>query len=206
MLKVGLTGGMASGKTTVGKMFVNLGAELIQADAISRDLLQPGQAVYDEVVRHFGKGILNPDSTINRKHLADATFGAGNSSRVKELNSIIHPEVIRLQEEWMDKVGRDNTSAIAIVEAALILEAGSGDRFDKLIVVTCSEEQRVERFATRQNANLATAREEVRRRMAAQLSDEEKKKRASFVIDNSGSLADTAQQVNDVWKRLAVTA
>ena len=139
MLKVGLTGGIAAGKSVVGEMFVKLGAHLIQADQISHQLMQPGQVVHQEVVKHFGPGILNPDQTVNRPKLAEAAF----SGRIQELNQIVHPAVIQRQNEWMAEVGAREPHAIAIVEAALILEAGFGDDFDRLMVVTCREEQRI---------------------------------------------------------------
>jgi len=205
LLKVGLTGGIASGKSVVGEMFIALGALLIQADEISHELMQPGQAVYEEVVRQFGAGILNLDGSVNRPRLAEAAFGkpgAGAPSRVAELNRIVHPAVIRRQDEWMEEVGKRDPRAIAIVEAALIVEAGAKDRFDRLIVVTCKEEQRVQRFAARLKIDLEAARQEVSRRMAAQLVDEEKVKVADFVIDNSGSLDATHKQVRDVYGRL----
>ena len=112
MIKVGLTGGIASGKSVVGEMFAKLGAHVIQADAISHELMQPGQAVYEEVVRHFGREILNADGTVNRPRLAEAAFGAPGSasaSRVEELNKIVHPAVIRRQDEWMEEVGRGSS-------------------------------------------------------------------------------------------------
>jgi len=206
LLKVGLTGGIASGKSVVGEMFVALGAHLIQADAIAHDLMRPGAAVYEEVVRHFGREILNPDGTVNRARLADAAFGApGGSnqlSRVEELNQIVHPAVIGRQDERMEEIGLGDPTAIAIVEAALILEAGAGKRFDKVIVVTCRTEQRAERWAQRMNVDLETARKEVARRMAAQLPDEEKIKAADYVIDNSGWLEETRKQVKQVYERL----
>jgi dephospho-CoA kinase len=205
MIKVGLTGGIASGKSVVGEMFAKLGAHVIQADAISHELMQPGQAVYDEVVRRFGAEILNADGTVNRPRLAEAAFGGRGSSapsRVKELNAIVHPAVIARQDEWMEEVGRGDPSAVAMVEAALILEAGAADRFDRLIVVTCQTEQRVDRFAARTKMPLEAARAEVARRMAAQLSDEEKIKAADFVIDNSGSLDATETQVRQIWDKL----
>jgi dephospho-CoA kinase len=202
VLKVGLTGGIASGKSVVGEMFVALGAHLVQADEISHWLMQPGQPVYDEVVRHFGRGVLNPDLSVNRAKLAEAAFGSVTSgaSRIEELNRIVHPAVIRSQDEWMEEMGRQESKAVAIVEAALILEAGAAKRFDRLIVVTCSEEQRVARFAARQKMPLEEARKEVARRMAAQLPEAEKIKAADFVIDNSGSLQQTRQQVEQVWQ------
>src|ERR1700693_603260 len=131
MLKVGLTGGIASGKSVVGEMLVALGAHLVEADRISHQLMLPGQPVYNEVVRHFGGGILNPDLSVNRAKLAEAAFGSpGIPSRVQELNRIVHPSVIRNQEEWMEETGRQDPQAVAVVEAALIVEAGAAKRFD----------------------------------------------------------------------------
>ena len=210
--QIGLTGGIAAGKSVVGEMFVALGARLVQADRIAHSLMQPGEAVYNEVVRHFGREILNPDLSVNRSKLAELAFGPATApdsqrkSRIEELNRIVHPAVIRSQEEWMQEMGRQDPKAVAIVEAALLLEAGVGERFDRLIVVTCSEEQRVTRFAARQKIDLESARKEVARRMAAQLPDEEKIKAADFVIDNSGALDHTREQVDKVWAKLQAAA
>lgn len=212
MLKVGLTGGIAAGKSVVGEMLVALGAHLVQADRIAHSLMQPGEAVYNEVVRHFGREILNRDGSVNRAKLAEAAFGPATSeeglsriqqSRIEELNRIVHPVVIRNQDAWMQETGRQDPHAVAIVEAALILEAGAADRFDRLIVVTCSADQRVSRFAARQKIDLEAARKEVVRRMATQLPDEEKIKVADYVIDNSGTLAQTREQVRQVWGKLS---
>ena len=211
MLKVGLTGAIASGKSVVGEMFVALGAHLVQADRIAHSLMQPGEAVYKEVVRHFGRDILNSDGSINRSKLAELAFGTNPVSvsranskpaRVEELNRIVHPAVLRSQEDWMDEIGRHNPHAVAIVEAALILEAGAAKQFDRLIVVKCSEEQRIARFAARQNLSLEAARKEVARRMAAQLPESEKIKAASYVIDNSATLDQTRPQAREVWQKL----
>ena len=206
MLRVGLTGGMASGKSVVGEMFVALGAHLAEADRIAHSLMQPGEPVYNEVVRHFGGGILDADGSVNRSKLAEAAFGSPGadktSSRVADLNRIVHPAVIRNQEEWMDAISLQDPEGVAIVEAALLIEAGAAKRFDRLIVVTSSLEQRVERFAKRQKIYLETARAEVARRMAAQLPDEEKIKVADYVIDNSGALEHTRDQVRQVWEKL----
>ena len=206
MLKVGLTGGIASGKSVVGEMFVTLGAHLVQADRIAHSLMEPGEPVYNEVVRHFGREILNPDGSVNRAKLAEMAFGPPGSdqrsSRIADLNRIVHPAVIRSQEEWMDAVSLQDPHGVAIVEAALLIEAGAAKRFDRLIVVTCSLEQRAERFARRQKVDLETARAEVARRMAAQLPDEEKIKAADYVIDNSGSLETTRDQVQQIWANL----
>ncbi len=203
MLKVGLTGGIAAGKSVVGEMFAAQGAHVVQADQISHQLMQPGQAVYQEVVDHFGAGILDPDGSVNRARLGELAFGRPQQpSRVQELNQIVHPAVIRRQEEWMAEVGRLDPHAIALVEAALILEAGMAGRFDRLVVVTCRPEQRVERWAQRLNVDQETARREVARRMAAQLPDEEKIKAANYVIDNSGSLDETSRQVREIYAEL----
>jgi dephospho-CoA kinase len=215
LLKVGLTGGIASGKSAVGEMFVALGAHLVQADRIAHQLMLPGQPVYNEVVRHFGGVILNPDLSVNRAKLAEAAFGSSapgaegkpstssaTPSRIQELNCIVHPAVLRSQNEWMEEMGRQDPHAIAIVEAALILEAGAAKSFDRLIVVTCSDEQRIARFAARQKLDLAAARKEVERRMAAQMPDAEKIKAADYVIDNSGSLEQTREQVRQIWEKL----
>jgi dephospho-CoA kinase len=205
LLKIGLTGGIASGKSVVGEMFANLGAHVIQADAIAHWLMEPGRPVYEQVVRSFGPSVLNPDRTINRSKLAEAAFAGSESSalpRVQELNSIVHPAVIRHENEWMNDICARDPNAIAIVEAALILEAHTADRFDFLIVVTCQPEQRIQRYARRHNIAEDAARVEVTRRMAAQIPDEEKVKAADFVIDNSGSFASTQKQVEAVYSTL----
>ncbi len=208
MLRIGLTGGIASGKSAVGEMFVKLGAHVIQADAVAHWLMEPGRRVYEIVVRRFGREILNPDGSINRPRLAEAAFGTSSSTsggtppRIKELNEIVHPAVIAEENEWMEDIGRRDPNAIAIVEAALILEAGAADRFDRLIVVTCHPEQRIQRFARRLGIPEDAARAEVTRRMAAQSPVEEKINAADFVIDNSGSLEATEQQVQRVFAAL----
>jgi dephospho-CoA kinase len=212
MLKVGLTGGIASGKSVVGEMFVSLGAHLVQADRIAHSLMQPGEGVYNEVVRHFGREILNPDLSVNRAKLAEVAFGPANApegqrkSRIDELNRIVHPAVIRSQDDWMNDISLQDPHGVAIVEAALLLEAGVAKSFDRLIVVTCGAEQRVVRFAVRQKIDVEAARKEVVRRMAAQLPDEEKIKAADYVIDNSGSLHQTSEQVGVVWQKLLAEA
>jgi len=209
LLKVGLTGGIASGKSTVGEMFVALGTRLIQADGIAHDLMRPGEKVYQDVVRHFGPGILDPDGSVNRARLAEAAFGSPASkqaSRVEELNRIVHPAVIQRQNEWMEEVGRKDAHAIAIVEAALILEAGADPDFDRLIVVTCHLDQRIERWAAKMKVSAEAARREITRRMAAQLPDEEKIKAADYVIANSGTLDQTREKVSEVYAKLRAEA
>jgi dephospho-CoA kinase len=202
-LKVGLTGGVACGKSTVGEMFARHGAHVIQADKVAHLLMQNNSPVYAAIVQAFGEDILNEDGTISRPKLADAAFGSG---RVPELNAIVHPAVIAAEDEWMRLVLQENPKGVAIVEAALILEAHAEDRFDKLITVTCTLDQKVERFAVRHSLPMPAARTEVDRRMKAQLSDEEKVRAADYVIDNSGPLSQTGQQVALVWGEISALA
>jgi dephospho-CoA kinase len=179
-------------------MLAACGARYLQADSLAHQLYAPGQATFDAVVAHFGREILNPDGTINRGRLANAAFPV----RIAELNAIVHPAVVAAQNQWMDDIQRTDPEGIAVVEAALILEAGAARDFDKLIVVTCNLEQKFDRYSQRAGISLEEARKEVERRSAAQLSDQEKVNRADYVIDNSGHIADTARQVQSVWQKL----
>ena len=198
MLRIGLTGGVACGKSTIAAMLVKHGAYYLQADSLAHQLYAPGTPTYDEVVRHFGRGILNPDGSINRAVLADSVF----PGRIGELNAIVHPEVVKAQTAWMEEIARTDSQAVAVVEAALLIEAGAAKDFDKVIVVTCSFEHKVKRFAERTSASPRAARAEVSRRSAAQFTDEEKARHADYVIDNSGSLEDTERQVEHIWNQL----
>jgi dephospho-CoA kinase len=199
LLRVGLTGGVACGKTTVAEMLRRRGAHIIYADEIAHRLMSPGQPVYEEVVKRFGRGILKSDGQVDRAKLAEAAFGAG---RVKELNTIVHPTVITQQEQWMTEVGQKDPQAIAVVEAALILEAGVGRRFDKLVVVTCKPEQKTARYAARHRISEAAAKADVARRSAAQLPDSQKAAAAHYLIDNSGTREETERQVESLFSEL----
>jgi len=201
MLKVGLTGGIATGKTLVGKMFAELGAHTIDADVIAHDLMRPGERVYDEVVKRFGADILNPDKTVNRALLAETAFDQ-RRPRIYELNAIVHPGVIEKYEQWMEEIGGREPDAIAMLEAALLLEAGLRRRFDRIIVVSCHTQQRIERWEKRLNVDAETARLEVTRRMKAQAPDEAKIQAADYVIDNSGAIEETRKQVAKVYDAL----
>lgn len=203
MLRVGLTGGISCGKSTVGKMFSDLGAHLIEADTIAHELYRPGEPVYKELLEKFGPDMIRPDGEIDRPRLATAAFDGG---RVEELNKIVHPAVLKRQEQWMYQIGEKEPYAVAIVEAALILEAGARSRFDTIIVVTCRPEQKVSRYAERSGIPESAARAEVQRRSSAQMSDDEKARRADFVIDNSGPLERTRQQVEKIYSELRVLA
>jgi dephospho-CoA kinase len=203
LLRVGLTGGIASGKSAIAGIFVSLGAHLLKADELAHELMLPGKPVYEEVVRAFGAGILNADQSINRPKLAQLAFGdATHPPRVEELNKIVHPAVLQAQLRWMDGIGRQHPGAVAMVEAALILEAKAEYQFDRLIVVTCQPEQRIQRMAKRQGISLDAAKREIERRMAAQLSDEEKIKAADYVIDNSGTLETSRQRAREIYAEL----
>lgn len=203
MLRVGLTGGVACGKSTVAKMFAELGATIVDADAIAHELYRPGHEVLQELVRHFGPEILKPDGELDRAKLATLVFDGG---RVEELNKIVHPAVIRQQDQWMRSLGEKDPYAVAIVEAALILEAGVKDRFDRIMVVTCRPAQKIARFAQRTGMSEDAARADVERRTKAQMPDEEKARRADFVIDNSGSVEETRHQVQRIYSELKVLA
>jgi dephospho-CoA kinase len=202
MLRVGLTGGVACGKSTVGAMLAERGAHFLKADTLAHHLYALGEPTYDAVVEHFGRDILNPDGSINRSRLANAAF----PGRIGELNAIVHPAVIAAQNRWMAEVEREDPESVAVVEAALIVEAGAACDFDKLIVVTCDFDQKVERYALRAGLSDEGARSEVLRRTAAQLSDEEKASHADYVIDNSGSIENTTRQVDAVWADLRKNA
>ncbi|PYP85823.1 MAG: dephospho-CoA kinase [Candidatus Angelobacter sp. Gp1-AA117] len=202
MLRVGLTGGIACGKSTVAKMFSELGVHVVQSDQTAHELYRPGEPVYQEIVKRFGREVVKPDGEIDRPRLAAAAFG---QNRIEELNRIVHPAVIERQAEWMCEIAAREPHAIVMVEAALIFEAGTNGRFEKVMVVTCRPEQKVQRFAARTGLDESVARAEVERRAKAQIPDEEKARRADYVIDNSGSLEETRRQVRNIFEVLKKT-
>jgi dephospho-CoA kinase len=204
VLRLGLTGGIASGKSTVARMMESRGAYVIQADIIAHELMKPGEPAYEEIVKRFGQSIVNKNDlgAIDRTKLGAIVFG---EERIPELNQILHPAVIKRQEEWMTEIGRKDPLSIAVVEAALILEAGVNGRFDKLVVVACPEPVRRRRFLSRA-ADLGISEEAALERfqgvMAAQLPDDDKLKAADFVIDNSSRLEETESQVTRLMEEL----
>jgi len=209
-LRVGLTGGLASGKTAVAQMFASRGAYLMHADKVAHELMEPGQPTYQEVVRQFGDSIVNSDRTINRPMLAALAF---EGERIKDLNAIVHPGVTERMQVWFKEMSDFDPKGILVFEAALVLEAGMGKYFDKLVVVTSNREQKLERFAQRvlgtgvcNKDELEKALREAERRLGAQLSESEKIAAADYVIDNSGSLAETERQVNKIFKELQTLA
>jgi dephospho-CoA kinase len=199
MLKVGLTGGLATGKSFVGQALADLGCHLIKADELGHEVLEPGGEAYEGVVREFGSGILTADGAIDRKRLAAEVFG--KPDRLAALNRLVHPPVIRREQELMAEVAARHPEAITVVEAAILIETGSYKRFDKLILVVCSEAQQLERAMERDGAD----REEVLARIRRQMPLEEKRKFADYVIDTSGTKEDTLQQTRQIYSSLRST-
>jgi dephospho-CoA kinase len=201
MLKVGLTGGIATGKSLVAGIFAELGAHIIDADRIGHELMAPGEPAYDEIIKRFGTEILNSDKTVNRTRLAELAFDQ-RRPRIYELNSLLHPGIIQRYEKRMEEIAAREPNAIVMLEAALLLEAGLRRRFDRIIVVSCKPQQRIERWEKRVQVDADAARREVTRRMMAQAPDEAKIQAADYVIDNSGSIEDTRKQVEKVFATL----
>ncbi|MGB0064246.1 MAG: dephospho-CoA kinase [Terracidiphilus sp.] len=225
MLRVGLTGGLGSGKSTVAAMLRSLGAEVIESDALGRALMEPGQAVFAAIVERFGAEILEPDGRLNRARLADLAFRHG---RLEELNALVHPHVIEAQARWMNDVFAHDPGAVAVIESALIFEVvrdalARGDknsvfadwrrRIDRVVVVTAPDELKIARYAARvQNSRGASAggaattveaiAADARNRLAHQVPDREKAAQADYVIDNSGDFEVLRAQVEALWPKL----
>ena len=205
MLRVGLTGGLGSGKSTVAGIFAELGAAVISADQLGRQLMQPGEPVYAAIVQTFGNGVVRGDGSLDRKALAELAF---QHNRADALNHIVHPAVIAAEEEWMRGVFAADPARVAIVESALIFEVekwgtapGWTQRFDKLILVTVPDEVKIARFVSRMMANDG-AQADARARIAAQIPDAEKAARCDYVIDNTGSLEATRTVVEEIYREL----
>jgi dephospho-CoA kinase len=196
MLKVGLTGGLASGKTFVGEALASMGCFLIQADELGHEALARGGEAYDAVVGEFGREILTSDGAIDRQQLAALVFGSPD--RLARLNALVHPGVVRREEELIAEFAAREPRGIAVVEAAILIEAGGCKRFDRIILVRCGEERQVERALRRGGAVEA----DVRARISRQMPIEEKQKFADFVIDTSGQKEDTLRQARAVYEAL----
>ena len=196
MLRVGLTGGIGTGKSTVGLMFVELGCHLIDADQVTHQLFQPGQSVYKAVVREFGERILAPDRTINRRVLGEIVFNDPEAR--SKLNALVHPAVIQHQRDWLKEMETKDPEGISIVDAALMIEVGTYKHYDKIIVVTCAAEVQKQRL----HARSGLSEEQIEVRIGSQMPLEEKVKYADFVIDNSGTLSATRNQVQQVNSKL----
>lgn len=196
MLTVGLTGGIASGKSHVTAILQELGCNCIDADQIARLVVEPGQPAYDEIVSEFGQDILQEDGTLDRARLGTIVFS--NEDRRLRLNAIVHPRVHDYQQKWLESVAASNPQAIAIIDAALMIESGGYRKFDKLVVVHCSKQAQLERLMKRNGLS----KDEALKRIASQMPAEEKLKLADFAIDTSGSLEDTRAQVIALFETL----
>ncbi len=218
MLRVGLTGGLGSGKSTVARMFARQGVQILEADRIGRELMQPGQPVYRELLQNFSQypdapPLVRADGQIDRPALAKYVFSA---NRLDELNRIVHPAVIAEQERRMEAIFSKNHGAIVMVESALIFEAdragtapGLRRRFDKLVLVTAPESVRLARYVARasegrvlSNEERIALEEDGRRRIAMQMKDEEKAPFCDFVIENSGPEPKVAANVQHILAKL----
>lgn len=196
MLKVGLTGGLACGKSFVGHALASLGCYVIQADELGHQVLAPDGEAYHEVVKEFGPEILNSAGEIDRAALAARVFG--DPERLNRLNAAVHPAVIRREEKLMAEFAAREPKGIAVMEAAILIETGSYRRFDKMILVTCSEEHQLARARRRPGAT----EPDVQARISRQLPVEEKRKFADFVIDSSGEKEDTLRQTRAIYEAL----
>ena len=196
MLKVGLTGGLACGKTFVGQALVALGCHLIEADQLGHEVLLPGGEAYADVVREFGRGILNADGAIDRKRLAAEVFD--KPDRLAALNRLVHPHVFARERKLIDRYAESDPHGIVVVEAAILIETGNYRNFDRLILVECDEAQQIDRAIKRDH----TDREEVESRLRRQMPLAEKRKFAQYVIDTSGSKEETLRRVREVYDAL----
>ena len=218
MLRVGLTGGLGSGKSTAAKLFGALGAHILQSDAIGRELMEPGQPIYNGMVAHFGSGVVLVDGNLDRAALARIAFA---ERRVEELNAIAHPLVIARQTELTEKIFQQKPHAVVMVESALIFEThyGAADgsrwqsRFEKIVLVTAPEEVKVARFVARSSAGRtidgeqrAELEAEAYRRLAQQISDEQKAALSDYVLTNGGALTELEWQVDQLWPILEAAA
>jgi dephospho-CoA kinase len=196
MLKVGLTGGLACGKSFVGEVLRGYGCLVIQADELGHAVLAPGGEAYDEVVREFGSEILDAGGQIDRRLLAAQVFGA--PARLATLNRLVHPPVFRREDRLMAEFAAREPRGIAVVEAAILIETGAWRRYDRIVLVTCREDQQVERALRRDGASES----DVNARLSRQMALEEKRKYAHFVIDTSGEKDETVRQTCAVFQEL----
>jgi dephospho-CoA kinase len=228
MLRVGLTGGLGSGKSTAAQRFAELGAIVFSADEIGRAMMQPGEPVYAAIVARFGAGVVSsggtdgsPCGTLDRGALARIAFGGAekDAGRLEELNAIVHPAVIARQAELIEKVAARDADAVAIVESALIFETkyagedGSHKRFDRLIFVKASEKLKIARFVARAAGGKTlsekarrTLEAEARRRIARQIDDDQKAVKCDFILTNNGSVEQLHAQVDALWPILKAAA
>jgi dephospho-CoA kinase len=192
----GLTGGVASGKSTVAQMFAELGAKIIDADRLGHELIRAPQPAYHEVVSRFGFEILDPQGEIDRQRLGALVFA--DPEKLRTLNAILHPRIMERCDQLAEGFHLQDSRAVVLVDAALIYEANLAERFAKIIVTWCRSEQQLERLVAR----TGLSRAEAERRIAAQMPMEEKRRRADYLIDCSGELDQTRRQVVDLYTEL----
>lgn len=197
MLKVGLTGGLACGKSTVADVLREHGCEVVDADRLGHQAIEPGGPAYQAVVDAFGKDLLDLEGRIRRPLLGQRVFGA--PEQLERLNALVHPAIIALAEVRCRAFRKSHPQGILVVDAALIFEAGMEKRFDKIVVVDCAPDQQATRFAAK---GLGGA-DEARRRILAQLPREHKVSRADYVLDSSGSVEDTRRKAHDLFQTLS---
>jgi len=196
MLIVGLTGGIASGKTTVSKILKEHGAYLIEADQIARELVQPHTPVWKELVRRFGKEVLTEDGSIHRKRLAGRIFSDPEQRRL--LNRILHPRIYEEMRRRTEEIGKRDPDAIVVIDVPLLVETKGYGEMDRVIVVTSTETQQVERLREREGM----PPEEAKKILSSQASTEDRLKVADFVIQNEGSLEETRRRTREVFQEL----
>ena len=196
MLRVGLTGGLASGKSFIGKELEKLGCYVIRADDLGHQVLLPSGEAYAPVIAEFGSGILDQSGTIDRSKLARVVFQ--DPAKLAQLSGIVHPAVAKLQQREVDRIAATDPEAIVVVEAAILVETGSYVKFDRLIVAVCRPEQQVERAMARDSYSIEDAME----RIGRQLPLEEKRRVAHFVIDTSGTKEGALEQTRAVYQEL----
>ena len=196
MLRVGLTGSIAVGKSFVTSIFSGLGCHTLDADETAREVVLPGSPGLDAVAKAFGNEVLNPDGTLNRQRLGELVFA--DEAKRQQLNGILHPFIIARQDEIMREWERADPQGIGIIDAALMIESGGYRRFDKLIVVHCRPEVQLERLMLRNNLSL----EEAQARINSQMPQEEKQKFADYLIDTSDGFELTRTRTVEVYNQL----
>ena len=199
MQRWGLTGGIASGKSTVAAMLREFGFQVLDADTLAHQLIEPEQPAYNEVVQQFGREILDPDRRINRGKLGALVFA--DRSKLAALNAIVHPRVAKATQDQFEVWERDGVRDAAFVEAALIVEAGMHKQLDGVVVAWCQPQQQLDRLIAR-----GMSPSEAQRRIALQMPNDEKLRYATAIIDCSGSLEETVRQVAALAARLKQTA
>ncbi len=198
MRKIGLTGSIAVGKSFVCDCLRELGCHVLDADQVSRDVVKRGTDGLHQIVRHFGEDVIQLDGELDRKKLGALVFG--DESKRKVLNSIVHPLVIEAQNKWITGLKTSDPDAIAVIDAALMIESGGYRRFDKLIVVWCESAIQLKRLMLRDNLSETDAV----KRIAAQMPQDEKKRFADYLIDTSGGFDDTRRQTIGVYGELTL--